>query len=74
MTLGWAQPDSLLQESALTTEEREELAAFRQGGGADAAFLMFLEQRRKTRTWVVGCSTAAATLGVLAGWLAWGRK
>jgi hypothetical protein len=61
-----------LAPSQLTPEESAEYAAFT--GTASEGYLMFLDQRRKTRTWVVGSATLAAGLGLLTGWLAWGRR
>lgn len=64
-----------LTASELTPEEKDELARFHMDKlPADAGYLMFFEQRRKTRTWVLGSATAAMGLGLLTGWLAWGRK
>lgn len=65
----------------LTKEEQSDWTAmetFANTVGVDKAaevgFLLYVEQRRRTRAWVVGCSVAAASLGVLAGYLAWGRR
>jgi|WetSurMetagenome_2_1015567.scaffolds.fasta_scaffold1214321_1 hypothetical protein len=37
------------------------------------ALFLFFEQRRRTRTWVIGCSVAAGALGVLMGYFV-GKK
>jgi hypothetical protein len=65
-----------LNREMLSDEERAEwqyMEQFAQANGTDKAaevgFLLFLEQRRKTRTWVVGSAVAAAALGVLSGYL-----
>lgn len=73
-------PPSLIPElsrETLTAEEQEEWRAmetFAQSAGVDKAaevgFLLYAEQRRKTRAWAIGSAVAAGALGILAGYLA----
>lgn len=41
---------------------------------AEQGFLLYTEQRRQGRAWIVGGATLAAVLGGFCGWLIWGRK
>lgn len=65
-----------LTRDTLTEEEQSEwgqMESFAQTVGVDKAaevsFLLYVEQRRKMRTWVVGSAVAAAALGTLSGYL-----
>jgi hypothetical protein len=71
----------VLTREGLTKEEKSEWTAmetFANTAGVDKAaevgFLLYVEQRRRTRAWVVGSAVVAAALGVTAGYLAWGLK
>ena len=64
----------------LTKEEQADWTAMEtfanstsDGKAAEASFLLFINQRRSTRAWAVGCAVVAGSLGVLGGYLAWGR-
>lgn len=71
----------ILTREGLTKEEQSEwtdMEKFANAAGIDKAaevgFLLYIEQRRRTRAWVVGSAVVAAALGVTAGYLAWGLK
>lgn len=65
----------------LTKEEQGEWDALQRwaaqqeaGESGKHAFLLFVNQRRATRAWTVGCALTAGGLGLLMGYLAWGRR
>jgi hypothetical protein len=71
----------VLVRTGLTKEEQTEWGAmekFANTVGVDKAaevgFLLFIEQRRRTRAWVVGSAVAAGALGIATGYFAWGLK
>ncbi len=66
-------PSLTLQD--LSKEEQSDWEAIGdQTDPAQTAFLLFVNQRRSMRAWSVGCAVAAGSLGILTGYLAWGRK
>ena len=71
----------LMTRDGLTKEEQSEwtdMEKFANTAGVDKAaevgFLLFIEQRRRTRAWVVGSAVVAGALGIATGYLAWGMK
>lgn len=70
----------------LTEDETSELTSYMQiantnskniedmSGFTENAMYLFFEQRRRTRAWVIGCSVAAGSLGVLMGYFAGKRS
>jgi hypothetical protein len=69
----------ILTREGLTKEEQSEwtdMEKFANTAGVDKAaevgFLLYIEQRRRTRAWVVGSAVVAGALGIATGYLAWG--
>ncbi len=59
----WRKLDEWADEQQASDEDR-----------AKVAYLLFVNQRRSTRSWSVGCAVTAGAFGLLMGYLAWGRK
>jgi hypothetical protein len=69
----------ILTREGLTKEEQSEwtdMEKFANTAGVDKAaevgFLLYIEQRRRTRAWVVGSAVVAGALGIATGYFAWG--
>jgi len=71
-------PTLLAHPGTLDTQESQELSAYLQsaGGATTAADMqpfvenamhLYFEQRRRTRTWAIGCALAGAAFGALMG-------
>ena len=71
----------VMTRDGLTKEEQSEWQAMEKFAGtagvdkaAEVSFLLYIEQRRRTRAWVVGSAVVAAALGVATGYFAWGMR